>query len=85
MHYYPTILVEETKQGNKQNNLLTLTVSCEESCLIRRKAFFGLGLLRVRRIQTVHDKQFKTTARKKRKKNTMGYTTSVMGYYPRNG
>ena len=30
-----TISAQETKQTNKQNNLLTLTVSCEKSCLIR--------------------------------------------------
>ena len=47
MDYYPTISVQETKQGNKRNNLLTLTVSCEKSCLIRRKKIFGLGLLHV--------------------------------------
>ena len=32
MDYYPTISAQ-----NKQNNLLTLTVSCEKSCLTRRK------------------------------------------------
>ena len=37
MDYYPTISAQETKQRNKQSNLLTLTVSCEKSCLIRRK------------------------------------------------
>ena len=37
MDYYPTISAQETKQTNKQNNLLTLTVSYEKSCLIRRK------------------------------------------------
>ena len=37
MDYYPTISSKETKQTNKQNDLLTLTVSCEKSCLIRRK------------------------------------------------
>ena len=26
----------QCKKQNKQNNLLTLTVSCEKSCLIRR-------------------------------------------------
>ena len=45
--YYRTILAQETKQGNKQNNLLTLNVSCEKGCLIRRKKIFGLGLLRI--------------------------------------
>ena len=30
-------LKKQNKQTNKQNNLLTLTVSCEKSCLIRRK------------------------------------------------
>ena len=45
--YYPTISAQETKQRNKQNNLLTLTVSCEKSCLIRRNKIFGLGLLRI--------------------------------------
>ena len=68
MDYYSTISAQETKQGNKQNNLLTLTVSCEKSCLIRRKKIFGLGLLRVWRIQALHDKQFKTTAGKKENK-----------------
>ena len=37
MDYYPIISAQETKQTNKQNNLLTLTVSCEKSCLIREK------------------------------------------------
>ena len=38
MGYYPTISAQETKQTNKQNNLLTLTISCEKrSCLIRSK------------------------------------------------
>ena len=64
MDYYPIITAQETKQGKKQNNLLTLTVSCEKSCLIRRKKF-GLGLLSVWRIQKLQDKQFKTTAGKK--------------------
>ena len=68
MDYYPTITSQETKQGEKQNNLLTLTVSCEKTCLIRRK-IFGLGLLSVWRIQALHDKQFKTTAGKKKKIN----------------
>ena len=36
MDYYPTISAQETKQTNKQNNLLTLIVSCEKSCLIRK-------------------------------------------------
>ena len=31
------ISAQETKQTNKQNNLLTLTLSCEKSSLIRRK------------------------------------------------
>ena len=45
-----------------------------------------LGLLRIWRIQALHDKQFKTTAgRKKKEKKTMGYITPAMGYYPRNG
>ena len=40
MEHYPTNSAQETKQTNKktnkQNNLLTLTVSCEKkSCLIR--------------------------------------------------
>ena len=35
--YYPTILAQEAKEINKQNNLLTLTISCEKSCLFRRK------------------------------------------------
>ena len=34
--YYSTISAQETKT-NKQNNLLTLTISCEKSCLIRRR------------------------------------------------
>ena len=38
MDYYPTISAQETKQTNKQNNLLTLTVSYDKrSCLIRGK------------------------------------------------
>ena len=46
-----------------------------------------LGLLRVWRIQALHDKQFKTTAGRKEKKKlkTMRYITPAMGYYPRNG
>ena len=36
--YHPAISAQETKQTNKQINLLTLTVSCEKrSCLIRSK------------------------------------------------
>ena len=30
-------LKKQSKQTNKKNNLLTLTVACEKSCLIRRK------------------------------------------------
>ena len=30
-------LKKQNKQTNKQNNQLTLTVSCEKSCLIRTK------------------------------------------------
>ena len=30
-------LKKQNKQTNKQNNLLTSTVSCEKSCLIRRR------------------------------------------------
>ena len=30
-------LKKQNKQTNKQNNLLTLTVSCKKSCQIRRK------------------------------------------------
>ena len=37
VEYYPTISAQETKQLNKQKNLLTLTVLCVKSCLIRRK------------------------------------------------
>ena len=38
MGYYPTNSAKETKQTNKQNNLLTLTVWYEKrSCLIRSK------------------------------------------------
>ena len=38
MDYYPTISAQETKQTNKQNNLLSLTVSCEKrSCSVRSK------------------------------------------------
>ena len=38
MDYYRTNSAKETKQTNKQNNLLTLTVSYEKrSCLIRSK------------------------------------------------
>ena len=36
MDYYPKLSAHETKQTNKQNNL-PLTVSCQKSCLIRRK------------------------------------------------
>ena len=32
-----TLQFQHNKQNKKQNNLLTLTVSCEKSCLIRRK------------------------------------------------
>ena len=39
--YYPTISAQETKQTNKQNNLLTLTVSCKKSCQIRRKKWIN--------------------------------------------
>ena len=36
--YYPAISAQLEKQKNKQNNLLTLTVSCEKrSCLNRSK------------------------------------------------
>ena len=37
MDYYPTIWAQETKETNKQNNLLTLTVSRKKTCLIERK------------------------------------------------
>ena len=39
--YYPAISAQEAKQTNKQtkkqNSLLTMAVSCEKSCLIRKK------------------------------------------------
>ena len=66
MDYYPTITAQETKQGNKQNNLLTLTISCEKSCLIRRKKF-GLSLLCIWRIQALHDNSLKQQPGKKKK------------------
>ena len=59
-------LKKQNKETNK-NNLLTLTVSCEKSCLISRKKFLGLGLC-VLRTKALHDKQFKTMAGKKEKK-----------------
>ena len=38
VNFNPTISAQETKQTNKESNLLTLTVSCEKmSCLIRSK------------------------------------------------
>ena len=87
MDYYSTITAQETKQGNKQNNLLILIVSYEKSCLIRRKTIFGLGLLHIWRIQAQHDKMFETTTMKKENKNkkTIGHTTPAMGCYSRNG
>ena len=44
-----TLQFQLKKQDKETNtiNLLTLTISCEKSCLIRRKKIFGLGLLRV--------------------------------------
>ena len=38
VNFYHTISAQETKQTDKQSNLLILTVSCENSnCLIRSK------------------------------------------------
>ena len=42
--YYPTITAKETKQTNKeqtdkQNNLLTLTISCEKRRYLIRKIY----------------------------------------------
>ena len=99
MDYYPATSTQETKQTNKQNNLLTLTVSYEKSCLIRRKKKVKnkwinnnkeINLdLNKKLVKFITHLKNTSTARQAVKKNTqnkaMGYITSAMGYYPWNG
>ena len=86
---------------NKQGNLLTLTVSCEKSCLIRRKKKvktkwinnnkeinlnLNKTLVRFVRHWRIQALHNKQLKKKINTQNkTMGYITPAMGYYPRNG
>ena len=72
MDYYPKISAQEIKKGNKQNNLLALTVSCEKLFNQKKQNFWFRFITR---LLALHDKQFKTTAGEKKQKNNGTYDT----------
>ena len=75
--YIYILIISNSKNNNynSNNNLL----KCGQNHRLGKKQTLiwirnWLGLLRILRIQALHDKQLKK----------MGYITPVMGYYPRN-